>query len=113
MKTSNVFLLFFLTSFMIIGNEVAMGTRVDTEAAKRDVFLEKMATTTPTTVKWWLSVAADYHLEGKWPWCNWCCNPVVGKLCCMNCNVCPKEGCRAMSGRSDDIDFDFLLLRYN
>ncbi|CAI0437050.1 unnamed protein product, partial [Linum tenue] len=47
MKISNVFLLFFLASLMIIGNEVVMATRISTEAAKRDVFLEKTTTMTP------------------------------------------------------------------
>ncbi|CAL1384515.1 unnamed protein product [Linum trigynum] len=74
MKISNMFLLFIVTYFAIIGNEVVIATRISTyQAATRDVFLEKTA-----------AGAADHHVDGKFPWCSWCCNPIVGNACCPN-----------------------------
>ncbi|CAL1363632.1 unnamed protein product [Linum trigynum] len=48
--------------------------------ATRDVFHDEPAVT--TAVKEQPASAADYQVEGKYPFCSWCCNILVGNLCC-------------------------------
>ncbi|CAL1384517.1 unnamed protein product [Linum trigynum] len=77
-KISNIFFLFLLTSFVIISIQQRPCS------AARNVLLETMtvAATPAITVKGQPAVMANYRAEGKFPFCSWCCNPIIGTLCC-------------------------------